>query len=150
MKRGITARWVLAAGLAGIATGAAALQSGRLPGGGTWVTGGVGSDESAVMQAQRLAHNFALLTAAKKSGEFLADAHVAIRDAAGQTVFDADLDGPWLVMDLPPGQYTVEVTAAAQSQHRTADIRTPGQRRELFFYFDTPGTDVLPPGAPRD
>lgn len=145
----MTPRILAAALLACAGPCAFALQSGTLAGGGSWVTGGIGSDEAAIMQAQRLAHDLAILTAAKKSGAFLADAHVSVTDAAGKPVFDGDMDGPWLVMDLPPGQYTVEVTAAGQTQRRTTELRPPHGRRELFFYFDA-DADVLPAGAPRD
>ena len=47
---------------------------------------------------------------AMADGAYLARIHVMVTDASGKEVLTAKSDGPWLFVDLPPGEYGVKAT----------------------------------------
>ena len=99
-----------------------------------YITGGVTIDERQEMMAQR--NNYSLLLkVAAKSGKYLGDSVVKITDQAGATVFECTTDGPWLLVDLPVGRYTVSATGLeiTQSQKILISKRT---RREITMYWN--------------
>jgi Carboxypeptidase regulatory-like domain len=111
-----------------------------------WVSGGVSADERDEMIMALPDHNLKVLTAAEKSGAFLAGAQVVVRDAGGRTVFETSLDGPWLLARLPPGNYQLIATLGGKSQTRTFTVPAGG-RREIFLYWAAPEVETLPRGA---
>jgi len=99
-----------------------------------YITGGVTIDERQEMMAQR--NNYSLLLkVAAKSGKYLGDSVVKITDQAGATVFECTTDGPWLLVDLPVGRYTVSATGLeiTQSQKILISKKT---RREITMYWN--------------
>jgi hypothetical protein len=102
--------------------------------GGRYVTGGVGGDEQAEMESLRKQFNLRILTARRKSGEFLADARVTIMQR-GRLVLDADMNGPLMLVELPPGAYAVRVEAEGKPIDQTVVI-VPRDGRELYLYWD--------------
>lgn len=42
-----------------------------------------------------------------ENGQYIADVHYVIQDAEGKVLVDALSPGPWVVLDLPPGTYSV-------------------------------------------
>ena len=69
-----------------------------------------------------------VITAAKKSGAYLADVQVKVTDSQQRVVFEAPLDGPWLMIDLPLGRYVVEARLNGETQQRVTTIH-PGDHR---------------------
>ena len=103
-------------------------------GGIAYITGGVTIDERQEMMAQR--NNYSLLLkVAAKSGKYLGDSVVKITDQDGATVFECTTDGPWLLVDLPVGRYTVSATGLniTQSQKILISKKT---RREITMYWN--------------
>lgn len=122
-----------------------AIERGGLPGDGAYVSGGIGEDEIAQLSEERARHSLWLITAAKGSGAYLSDAIVRITDSRGRRVFDRSLAGPWLLVDLLPGKYAVDVMYDGIAQNRTVVVRSGAAPRQLVFYFDVPA-EVLPRG----
>lgn len=149
MDRSTVRRWVLGAALASAFGAAGALTSGTTPEGVAYVCGGVGREETAQMRSQFGSYDLWVTTAAQRSGRWLADAQVRISDSHDRVVFDQRLDGPWLLVKLPPGSYRVEATSAAESGHepqhqtKTTTVSARGLR-QLIFYFDI-GDTPRPP-----
>ena len=85
-----------------------------------------------------------MLTAAKGSGAYLADALVRITDSSGKTVLDTTADGPWVYVNLKLGDYKVTVTYKGKTQQQATKIHT-GDNHEIFFYFEE-AVDRLPKG----
>ena len=54
-------------------------------------------------------YNVWLIFAERESGHYVADLKVRIVDARGDAVVDTVVDGPWLLAQLPPGRYRVQV-----------------------------------------
>jgi hypothetical protein len=130
------ARWAVASSLAIGAAAVPALQVGKTPDGANFVSGGVSHEELRVLHARRDAYSLWVITAASKSGSYLADVLLTIRDGQRRIVFNRRLDGPWLMIDLPLGRYQVEAALDGQAQQRTTTIHQ-GDHHQLFFYFDT-------------
>jgi hypothetical protein len=120
---------------------AAALERGRTADGASYVAGGVGFAERDELAAVRNDYSLRLVAAARGSGAFLADVKVRIADAHGRIVFDRTVDGPELLIDLPPGRYAVEASAASQTQR--LQLNVDKARRQVYLYFDVPA-EVLP------
>jgi hypothetical protein len=130
-------RWTgpLAAGvlLCAAAAWAMPLEIQTFPGG-RYVTGGVGADEQAQMEGLRKQFNLRILTARRKSGEFIADAKVTIMQR-GRTVLDAVMTGPLMLVELAPGAYAVRVEVEGKPIDQTVVIE-PRDGRELYLYWD--------------
>lgn len=138
---------LMAAGLALTLAGpAAALRVGTTAGGIGWQAGGVTFEERSTMQLTASSYSLWVVTAAVKSGAFLADAQITIRDEAGVAVFDHRVGGPWLYVDLPPGRYTVQARLGGTDQQRSTSIRQ-GDHHQMLFYFAT-GDEVGGTAAP--
>jgi hypothetical protein len=117
---------------------AQASQAGKTAEGWDYVSGGVSHEELVELHARRDNFSLWVVTAAMKSGAYLADVRITIHDKARKrVVFDQRIDGPWLFVALPLGAYDVEATLNGQSQRRTTTIH-PGDHHQAFFYFDVP------------
>jgi len=135
-----------AAAAAFIASGSVvAAQNGVTAEGRFYVTGGVSDSEQIALRAQQERFNLWVVTAAKKTGAYLSDVRVKVTDSQQRVLFDAPLDGPWLMIDLPLGRYTVEADLGGRKQQHVTTIH-PGDHHQAFFYFDT-DADVLPQDA---
>jgi len=97
----------------------------------SYVTGGVSDDERTALT--NMARDFNLkVTLAIKTGEFLGDAAVRIRDAHGDAVLDANTDGPLFYAKLPPGTYTVTIDRQGKELQKTAQVSS-GHQTDLMF-----------------
>jgi hypothetical protein len=81
-------------------------------------TGAVGIEERDALMRAYDDYNLHL-GFAQKTGEFLADIDVTIRDAKGEEVWSGKTDGPMLFARLPQGRYTVIAEHEGQRQQRT-------------------------------
>jgi hypothetical protein len=91
------------------------------------VSGGVGDeDRDALMQAydQYNLH----LAFAEKSGDYVADVGVKVRDARGREMWSGNADGPLLFMKLPPGRYEVVADFDGRQQRRSVQVGPRGGR----------------------
>ncbi len=69
------------------------------------------------------------------AAQFLSGAHVKLADAAGKTLAEFDCSGPWVLLRVPRGRYTVFATIDGAGT-RNAGFEPPehGQKRvELQF-----------------
>ncbi|KVN37352.1 carboxypeptidase regulator [Burkholderia stagnalis] len=127
----------LAAGLAAGASGAYAQSDGlpapRQQGDVSFVSGGVGQDESTAFQRNEAAWPLALrFTGA--GGEFLADVHVRITDEKGAEVLKTDARGPYMLVKLPPGRYKVLASYQGKDQTRSVTITAKGSVKQAFTW----------------
>lgn len=116
------------------------LPEARVAGGIPYLTGGIGSAETAAMRAVFKRYTLALTFARREAGHnvFLTDLPVAITDASGVAVFEATTDGPFLLIDLPAGTY--QVSAISRGETRQAQVRvTAGAHLERAFIWEAAG-----------
>lgn len=97
----------------------------------SFVSGGVGQDESKALQ--RAGHEWPLaLRFTGRGGEFLADVRVKITDAHGANVLDATSRGPYMLVKVPPGRYTVHVSHAGVAKTSAVTVGSNGSARASF------------------
>ena len=60
---------------------------------------------------------------------------VQIKDGAGNLVFEADCDAPWIVVDLKPGKYAVTATAIKKYTKNVSVNVTGGKQTELAIRY---------------
>lgn len=117
----------------------AARQSGAV----VYVTGGVAESESAAFEAARADYPLTIeLTQANPEGrdQFTAGAEVRVLNAAGIEVLQATADGPFMLVQLPPGRYTVHATLNGRAAPaRTVTVEDEGSGRAVLRF--PAGTD---------
>ena len=113
-----------------------AAEKGAASGQVKFLTGGVGEDSEAHMQAISKQFNLRLLFAAK-DGHYLADVAVTITDTFGARILDTVAKGPWLLATLAAGTHTIDATYAGSTVSRSTTIAGSG-RREVFFRWEEP------------
>lgn len=88
-----------------------------------YLSGGIGSSEAQAIKAESARHALALSFSSHSPprNEYLASVPVVIRDAAGVSLLDIVTEGPYLLLDLPPGSYGI--TATHRGQEKQATVR---------------------------
>ena len=97
-----------------------------------FVSGGIGLSGRDELRTLSPQFNLRLMFAMQGSGNYLAGAQVRILNSRGAVVLDATSEGPYFLAQLPPGSYTVEVSALGQTQQQTARI---GQQQSWLNFF---------------
>lgn len=130
-------RWAYLAGaaLSGLAISAAANDGRSATGSGQpeLLTGGIGqASQQAMRQA---APQYGLgMTFATRSGQYVADVDVVIRDGQGRQVVDTTVDAPMMLVDLPPGRYTVQANYDGREQSRQVSVPQQGHRQLVMHW----------------
>jgi hypothetical protein len=108
-------------------------------GGIRYVSGGIGESERTELNALSSQFNLHLLFATQGSGEYLSAVRVNILDAHNGPVLTAESKGPWFYAQLPPGDYSLEVTPTGrrgqdETQRKTVHLDGSGQARFDFYW----------------
>jgi hypothetical protein len=102
-----------------------------------YLSGGIGSDQSAAfkeaMPRYPLSLEFAQHTAAN-GNEYLANVPVTIADMHGKTVLHANARGPFMLVSIPGGRYVVTAHHDGTTQQRTVDIGKTARVHEAFVW----------------
>jgi hypothetical protein len=106
-------------------------------GGVSYLSGGIGSDESDAIKAAEKDFTLSLLFAQSKRGEYLSDVKVGIKDKAGKTVLEAVADGPMLLARLPSGEYKVSAESEGRAQVKTVRVADKGVTHASFVWQPT-------------
>jgi hypothetical protein len=120
---------VWGAALALLALGApAAGQPAAKPAAGlVHLSGGVGK-ESREELARRAGEFNVKLVFTNRSGSYVANVSVTVRDASGRVLGRLDADGPWLLLKLPAGDYSVAARFAGATIEERFAAPARGQR----------------------
>nr|WP_028217818.1 carboxypeptidase-like regulatory domain-containing protein [Paraburkholderia oxyphila] len=102
-------------------------------GGVEFVSGGVGLDESKALQAARSQWPLSLRFTGRNA-EFLADVHVQIVDAHGASVLDTTSRGPYMLVRVRPGRYTVHVSHNGIDKTSAVTVGANGSARASFIW----------------
>jgi len=128
----VTAFLVVWAGYSGCVSAAGLPIKQKLSNGVRYTAGGVGKDERIVMT--KMAKYFHLkLVFSKMNGDFIARVPFGIHQTSGETVLKTVADGPWVLVDLPPGNY--RVTAAHQGIKRSQTVRVGSGLVIVMFHW---------------
>ena len=96
-----------------------------------YVSGGIGDDERDEIRAREKDFNLRLLFC-ERDGTYLANIDVRLTNAKGETVLEAKSVGPFLLAQLPSGNYAVEVSSNGQRQQGKLSIPPKGRREGVF------------------
>lgn len=100
------------------------------------LSGGIGEDGRAEMDAASADYGLRVVDA-QADGAFVAGVRVQLHDANGKPVFEGQTEGPILLLDPPPGRYTLKSTYAGQTQTREVTVQAQGQQR-VDLRWDAP------------
>jgi hypothetical protein len=123
---------------------AQAAEEGSTPDGIAYVSGGVGDTERQSLLAQKSRFSLWVITAAKRSGAFVAGVRIRVVDLKSkQPVLENTMDGPWFFAALPPGRYQIEATyqdaatEPAQVLKTVVNIGLGKTLRQVMLYFSS-------------
>jgi hypothetical protein len=105
-----------------------------------FVTGGIGRDESEVMKREARAWPLLLeLTqASAPRPEYISDVQITVKDKSGNTVLDATAEGPYMLIRLAPGKYSLDATYEAVTLHRDLKLEQ-GRNRKMVLVWPSQG-----------
>lgn len=110
------------------------------------LSGGVTLEDRITMHAERQRYGLWIATVAKPSGADLAEVELRITGTKSKAVvLDRKMEGPWLMITLPSGQYEVTGTftesgaTAPQTLKTRVNVPTNGQRQAVLR-FDSAAT----------
>jgi hypothetical protein len=124
------------------ATGdAAAVTAGALPaaqhkGDIAYLSGGIGSDQSAAFKAAMPQYPLSLEFAQQSSdgNEYLANVPVKIADMHGSPLLTTRTRGPFMLVSIPEGRYVVTASHDGNTVRRTVDIGKTTRAHETFVW----------------
>lgn len=99
-----------------------------------YVSGGIGIDESTAFK-QAMPQFPLALTFADKMGEtaaYIAEVQVVIRNEKGDTVLNAESNGPYFLVKLPAGNYKISATYKSKTITQAANVGAKGSTRAMF------------------
>lgn len=101
-----------------------------------YISGGIGDDEAQAMKAAAADYplTLELATAGPARDPYIADAKVQIRDRQGNPVLNTTTEGPFLLVRLPSGMYTVDVEWNGAQKQRTVQVAANG-RQHIVLEF---------------
>jgi len=107
----------------------------------TYVTGGVAYEEVPAFKEAKRDYPLAIeiYEKAGSKNEFTADTQVKLTDKSGDVVFDAQADGPYMLVKAPPGQYKMEASLNGKTVTKQVTVNTRGTANPVVVFPQ--GTD---------
>jgi len=104
-----------------------------------FITGGIGKDESdAILRAAKSwPLTLELAQAAAPRAEYISDVQITIKNKSGHTVLDTNAEGPYVLVKLPPGKYSLDATYESKTLHRDVTLER-GRHRTLTLMWPAP------------
>ena len=120
--------------LVGAAFAAEGLPPAQTFGGVSYLSGGIGLDESEAIKSAEKDFALSLLFVQTKRGEYVSDVKVGITDKSGKTVLEAVADGPMLLATLPAGEYKLSAENEGKTLVKTVRVTGKGVVRAVFIW----------------
>jgi hypothetical protein len=104
----------------------------------SYLSGGIGIDESTAMKNAASKYSLELVFSAKAgaSAAYLANVHVKVSDRAGKTVIDTVAQGPYFLANLPDGNYKVEVSSKDVTKTAQTTLKKGSHQRLVFSWSE--------------
>lgn len=97
-----------------------------------YVTGGVGIPERKAMETIQEMYSLKCVFA-KENGSYLSGLRVKILDESDKTLVNTVIDGPWILADLPPGEYVI--AASHDGNTKTRRVFVNGNGLNVLRYY---------------
>ena len=99
----------------------------------SFVSGGVGQDESTALRRAQSEWPLSLRFTGPGS-DFLADVQVRVVDAHDSNVLTATSRGPYMLVKLRPGRYTVHAQYKDRDQSKSVTVPAKGTAKADFYW----------------
>ncbi|WP_063619591.1 hypothetical protein [Paraburkholderia mimosarum] len=101
-----------------------------------YVSGGIGSDQSAAFKAAMPRYPLSLEFAQHSAdgNEYLADVPVKIADMHGNPLLSTRTRGPFMLVSIPDGRYIVTASHDGNTERRTVDIGKTTRAHETVVW----------------
>ncbi len=102
----------------------------------SYITGGVGEEESQAILAEAKQWPLLLELSQLESGRgvWISGAMIKILNSQNQVVFDAQADGPYILINLTGGQYQIEAAYLGVIQKKTVNIQSSTPQKLVIFW----------------
>jgi len=102
----------------------------------SYISGGVGKEEASAMRSAQTGYPLSMefVQHARPHNEFVAQVKVDIKKRHGESVLNIDSEGPFLLVKLPDGKYTVTVDFAGHTQTRHVAVSEKKHRHLTFVW----------------
>lgn len=103
----------------------------------SYMNGGIGKDEADAMRAAASRFPLELQFVRRADGheEFVTDVAIRIADRAGRVVLDLPGQGPVFLVNLPDGEYTLDLEHDGQRQTRRVAVGRGSSHQKLAFVW---------------
>jgi len=102
----------------------------------SYITGGVGEGETVAILAE--AKQWPLLLEMSQiengRGVWIFGATIKITDSKKQVIFDAQADGPYMLVNLVPGDYAIEAVYQGVVQKRLLSVKPDSPQKISLFW----------------
>lgn len=102
----------------------------------SYITGGVGEGESVAILAEAKQWPLMLELSQIENGRgvWIFGANIKILDSSKKIIFDAQADGPYMLINLLPGDYVIEGAYEGAIQKRSISIKASGSQKISLFW----------------
>jgi hypothetical protein len=134
LPRSFTNRWVAAAALSALVGGAVAQEyagTDRLPeaqsfGDVSVISGGVDLGQAEMMRKAQSRYPLRIVYSVRGNGDYTVPDELVLMKG-DETIAQLPSAGPWVLIDLPPGTYTLRSTFEGRVAERTVRVGREGQ-----------------------
>jgi hypothetical protein len=102
----------------------------------SYISGGVGEEESQAILAEAKQWPLLLELSQLENGRgiWIFGAKIKILNINNQLAFDAQADGPYILINLPVGQYQIEATYQGVIQRKAVNIQASAPQKLAIFW----------------
>lgn len=102
----------------------------------SYITGGVGEEESSAIVAEAKQWPLLLELSQLENGRgiWIFGSQIKILNASNAVVFDAKADGPYMLINLTAGDYVIQATYQGVEQKKAISIKT-GQTQKISIFW---------------
>ena len=86
-----------------------------------YLSGGIGEDELAQIEAAKASYNVKILLA-EKSGHYISGVHLTLSTLLGDKLVDIPSAGPFVLLQVPGGTYQIEAAYEGHAQQQRITI----------------------------
>lgn len=102
----------------------------------SYVSGGVGKPEREQLQALEKEFNLKLVFA-QANGKYVANVRIVLSDAQGRKLLEHVANGPFFMVRVPAGEYSVTATFGGKPQTRKIEVAADRLRTEILHWSGT-------------
>lgn len=102
----------------------------------TYLSGGIGEDESKAIQQQVKGYSLHMTFSAGPANEYTSDVNVVIQTTKGHEVLSLSQVGPIVYVKLPAGKYLIIGSRNGHEERQTVAIEGNASRNVVFHWKD--------------